>query len=421
MYLSKSNNNLSLIYLIIQLFTLTISYKLSDNSNLISFLKNKINYPLIISDYIIHPEGDIISSLNIGTPPQRLQLQVDLNNDFSWISTLLFKSNSTTLYRYPDLLDWEKRRIHYINAEYSDHTSVSPYDINIQPNISSNKQFTFSFFLISFGHTKYQSLALSRKYHNDRFNIVKNMKKAKLISKAAFTIIPDESKFSAGKIIFGEISSQTMLEHEYNIGKIKSIQKQDYEYSWGVKLNKIHFNFTNKEYIYKCNSSNNFAIFQTTFNGVQVPPSFLNYLRNIINTDQSLKNSCKMTTKQSGYIFQCNENISQYLNEFIFDFGEVQFNLDNLIKRENDNKYSLLIGNFDNEHNIIWIFGNIVLEKYLLMFDMDDDYVRIFSKEKLQIFNTSLKNKKYLFGIINILLHIGIIINVIVKLRFTHK
>ena len=41
-----------------------------------------------------------------------------------------------------------------------------------------------------------------------------------------------------------------------------------------------------------------------------------------------------MITKQRGYIFQCNENISEHLNTFIFDFGEVQFNLDNLIKRE---------------------------------------------------------------------------------------
>jgi hypothetical protein len=103
-------------------------------------------------------------------------------------------------------------------------------------------------------------------------------------------------------------------------------------------------------------------------------------------------------------IFQCKTDISTYFKNFYFDFGNIRINLGNLIIKENESTYSLLIGNYNKYYKDKWIFGTVLYDKYILTFDIDKDIIYIYSKDKL----TNDTYTKYIITICNIILICGI-------------
>lgn len=377
------------------LFTLFI-FSTQHNTKLLSSLS--LSYSnILIQNYTSLQYLGFMMPLDVGEPDTKMELQLDMNNDISWISKFAFTTQSKTLYKHSPPFSFIRHNITHITTEHTDYASLlSPYEGNVR--------FNFSFMFAAYGQTEHPSFALSRKYYNERFNTVNNMKLAKHISHTAFTIINHNTKRSNGSIVFGDITNNKILYNEYYKGVLTPINIDDSDISWSVKLKQISFMFNNKEYVYPNTIDNDIVLFQTTFYGIHAPSSFLRYLRNIMANEGLFNQNCVLFALNKVDIFQCKTDISTYFKNFYFDFGNIRINLGNLIIKENEYTYSLLIGNYNKYYKDKWIFGTVLYDKYILTFDIDKDIIYIYSKDKL----TNDTYTKYIITICIIILICGI-------------
>lgn len=388
-------------FLLITLFVFSTQL----NTKLLSSLRSSCSN-ILIQNYTSLQYLGFMMSLNVGEPYTKMELQLDMNNDISWISKFAFTTQSKTLYKHSPPFSFSRRNITHITTEHTDYVSLLlPYE--------GNARFNFSFMFAAYGHTEYPSFALCRKYYNERFNTVNNMKLAKHISHTSFTIINHNIERSNGSIVFGDITNNKILSNEYYKEVLTPINIDDSDISWSVKLKQISFMFNNKEYVYQNTIDNDIALFQTTFYGVHAPSSFLRYLRNIMVNEGLFNQDCALFALNKVDIFQCKTDISTYFKNFYFDIGNIRINLGNLVIKENDYTYSLLIGNYNNYYKDKWIFGTVLYDKYILTFDIDKDIIYIYSKDKL----TNDTYTKYIITLCIIILICGISLISLIKFK----
>lgn len=228
---------------------------------------------------------------------------------------------------------------------------------------------------------------------NELFSIVHQLKKSHQIEKMKYTFIPDGDGEYSGKMYIGNLPTSF-----YDINKSKGECKVIGE-SWGCNLQLIYF-MDSLNNMYKKNRyflNNEYALFDCNILGIEVPFSFLEYIKNNVMKDLFNKNHCWFAGKKKHV--QC-EELNEILNivpkwiNVVFDNKAYSIEMKSIIGKDYENIRKTALYIFESMNNN-WIFGSLFLRNFVSSFDYEDKIVMFHSNFTVKEINIE-KEKIYL-------------------------
>ena len=303
--------------------------------------------------------------IQIGTPGEEYDLQLDTSSATSWIPGYRCK-NCIMSHR---LYDPEDSRTssptnNFITIEDED-VDVEGYQTadNIQLGTYKLKQFSFvEVKQVSDNFMDHYQGKLGLGYKNyfikdDEFNFLEKLSKNKLILKKIFSINTINDK--KGMFFIGDIPGK-----EYNtFCNLTDTDKLDdtYKESWVCEMSHVGIFDKNKGMYNKINmyeelKNNKYVSFDSAYDYISVPIS-----------EKEITITCKTSLEE---LKSKNIAISFLLQDFAYSIP-----LENLFeKSQKEERMDMLIKYIDDE-NAIWTFGYPFFSQFLMIFNMEDKHV----------------------------------------------
>ena len=339
-------------------------------------------------------ENYLISSVKIGTPPQEINLILDIGSKRTWVSNLFYDKSKS--YSYISKDNYEEHSQY--DFKYGGISSMETFEIE-------NKTLEdFQFLLVNeFKNNNFKGvLSLGHEYDSKHQSLVYEMSHVSNTFYNMFMFKFDENNNNNGELLIGDMTENQKRQYSY-INKCRFIQKGDEneQIKWRCELTQIFLGsvedyptFRNNMmeqtgYIISRNDKNNIAIveeiatFETIFNKIYVPKDVMDYLKqyyfiNIVNEE----NLCEFNENEEYITVECTiDEVSKLKRlNFVFDGKtDLSFPSQNLFECNFNEKCKFLI-----EYNIKYdkfIFGLPVFKMYNIIFDYNSRDLSFYSKD----------------------------------------
>ena len=410
----------SVIYRLHLLFSLILSLNcLLEEGNI--YIPMTSNFTLEHSQNKVYNKNYYTIIVEIGTPEEEYQLQVDTSTATTWIPS----SRCRNCIMARRLYDPEDSRTssptdNLIQIEDEDG-NVEGYQVadNIKLGTYKLKQFAFVEVTKVADNFKdhYQGkLGLGYKSHNienDDFNFLEKLKRNNLIKKKIFTINAINSK--KGMLFVGDVPGK-----QYNTYcNLTDTDELDdmYKESWVCKMTHVGMfdrekGIFNKIKFYSELKKNKLVSFDSAYDFIAVPISEKLTVDKLLaraklecteskrNKAKSFaKNTLRNRIREEEITISCETNMEELKKKnlaFSFVLQGVSYSLplEYLFQDgAKDGEMDMLIKYIDDE-DAIWTLGYPFLNQYLMIFDMEDDHVGIkkLKKTALPIININEKD-----------------------------
>lgn len=358
----------------------------------------KLNY------YAINDQFNL--KLYIGTPPEESFIPIDLNLDFSWITSQIFSPTNSKTSHFQNVMQINdgtdiKKEI----VEIIDQICVAFTGAGLPPkDCFSIKEYSFYWnrnevLIKQIG--KY-GLSFGYKIQDRKTSIVHRLSEDKEIHEKQFSFLPfDKSKTNIGKIQIGPLPQEEINKYKYK-GECQINKEHSF---WSCELNTVILN--NITYI-----NREIAYFQTKQKETLIPQRFLDFL-NYNGLQPFLGNSnCTFIHYYKADRFQCFKNVLNELGSITFVFRGVKIEID--IKdffKCVDNVCDFLFIKQDDKYDQ-WVFGTSFLNNIAITFNYDQSSISFYSNNPITPLDPNIKNKGYL-KTIEIIICISLLISTI--------
>lgn len=328
------------MYVSLFLFLISFSYQYNEYEGIVT---NPLK--VIISSY----------SLKVGFEPKLLSfyfIPINLQSIYSFMPTLPKECDNNKKITTKELLRGD---------------SVSRNDVYHCSMYSSNVQFECNLLipqnLIRDGIKKLLSFAL--RYEDESYSILHSMKRNGKIKKLQFAFLPSNEIGLDGTMFFGGIPSSIIKKYQ------TTCKVSPFASGWSCSFNGIKIKNSNKEYMV----SKEDVYFESEITRLEVPDSFMDYLKENYFKEYILSEQCKYTGIKK---FECRCSVINQLQNLIFIINNIRFEIP--INRMFENYgSSCTLGIEVNPDNSKWIFGNTFLNNYLTLFDIDNESITFYS------------------------------------------
>ena len=342
--------------------------------------------------------NSIYVNLSIGTPPQIIPFELNVNSQTFSAPIMLFDKNQSSSYEY-----FPKREISFENED-------AAYGFNSKDilNINDDKKQKINFILgTQFKNKNYNNLGIiglliPKRFEYNIYTFFQSLRSAGFINSFTWTlkyfdnislidtIIYNEEKNNKniGEFIFGDephnYEANTAKYDKNNYYKISPLSFDNSLY-WDIEFNSVYLLFEKDENGKKISSKisiqGNNKIAEINPNDLFIvgPNEFFdsiktNYFKQYF--EQNICNQKYINNKQYYYI-ECNKSDTFKINTFphiCFEYigFETKFNLsykDLFIEDKPNKKYIFLI--FNQKYFAGWILGTLFLRKYQFVFNED--------------------------------------------------
>ena len=302
-----------------------------------------------------------------GTPPKKLNLDIDMAIDYTWTTSFLYPQNSKTQQFHPseDILSFSNKR-----TIQPDRVTDKAQIVNLDSN--NNITIDFLFYYLKYKMSlDYEAIGLAYKFHDQSLSLIHNLYTNDYIDKLAFGFVTENDR--GGLIFFGGLPE--------NVTENKIMTKfkvDDRKNTWGLKLSRVG-NYINSAYAY----------LNCGLELILAPYDFFNYLENDYLKDYLDNKTCSREIDQSiidykRVYYRCNcENIKFFPSiNFIFDGKTFELKNSELF----DDSYNSC--DFAIQHKTSnpdeWVFGAHFIKNYITLFDYEDNSISFFTKEPLK-------------------------------------
>ena len=253
----------------------------------------------MISQPFLDSFGIPSSRIDIGDPPQKKYLDLDMEVQYNWMNDRNYDANLSTT-----LLTHEKK---IIKIQHSTEDAVALEDKFYFPNEKESLiHFHFYYIHNTFAFTG-GCLSLTYKHENQKYSLVHQLYKHKLIDNLSFSITGGAQE--KGLITFGGISDDVIIRNKYTgYCKVKE------ELYWSCDLHSI----SNGEYIYYNNYS---MMFQSGESDFRIPKDFFEFIKNTIFKKYLDNNECALVKFTMDYVIRCRKEVLDTLPPFKFHIG----------------------------------------------------------------------------------------------------
>ena len=348
--------------------------------------------------------------LQIGTPEEEYELQIDTSTSTTWIPSYRCK-NCIMAHR---LFDPEDSRTssptnNFIKIEDEDG-DVEGYQTSDNIKLGSYKLKQFSFVAVTkvgdnFMDHYQGKLGLGYKNYflkNDEFNFLEELKKNSLISKKVFSISTISDK--RGMLFVGDVPGKDYM----TFCNITDTEKLDdlYKESWVCEMSHVGIfekekGMFNKIKLYEELKNNKLVNFDSAYDYIAVPISEKPTIQNILNKanllcresrkdNLILSNDFRHRIRDEEITIICKTNKEDLKNKnmalsFILQDFSYSLPFERLFvegKKEGD--MNMLIKYIDDE-NAIWTFGYPFFNQFLMIFNMEEKHVGMKKLKKTEL------------------------------------
>ena len=243
----------------------------------------------------------------------------------------------------------------FYGNEYEDSFNIITKNVNLKSNFSF-----ISFTNVSYIYQIPISGFFGLSFTNYNFNT----------SKKIFGL-----QYYTGKVILDIGELNTNIVKNYSLLKNYSVSYNQNKTQWFIEVNSI---------IIKNNPARNKEkqklIFDTSTYNIYIPKTFF-----FDNIDLILPKNGKCQVQLSGtFLCQCNEKFKSIFPDFIFliDKETLFINVTDYVIFDSsvsgNNCYVSFIVNY---YNNLWIIGNSILNNYYTIFDIDNNFVKLYDKK----------------------------------------
>ena len=393
-YQTFSFFNLLLYYLIF--LTILISSKKSKDSNLPGEEYGEDEESTELLGYISlkfnQSSNYLVSSVKIGTPPQEIDLILDIGSERTWVSNKFFDKSKSSSYFTKDVFETHKE----YDFKYNGIACMDTFEIE-------NKTLEdFQFILVDelINNNINGVISLGHEYDSKHQSLVYEMSHVSNTFYNMFMFKFGEN--NKGELLIGDMSEDQKRKYSYiNKCRFKKSGNKDEQIKWRCELTQIFLGpvedfptFRNNMmeqtgYIISRNDKNYIAIveeivtFETIFDRIYVPKDVMSYLKkyyfiNIVN-DEEL---CEFNENEDYIKVKCNiEEVSKLKRlNFVFD-GKTDLSFPSQNLFECDYNYRCIFLIEYNKKYPKFIFGLPVFKMYDIIFDYNSRDLTFYSKE----------------------------------------
>ena len=380
------------------------------------------NFTLEHSQSIINNKNYYTISLEVGTPEEEYEVQIDTSTATSWIPTSQCK-NCILAHRLYDEEDSRTSSPTDINIVIEDEDgNVEGYQISDNIKLGSYKLKQYGFVGVTrvadnFRDHYQGKLGLGYKSHylkDEEFNFLEKLKRHNLISKKIFSINAINEK--KGMLFIGDTPGK-----EYNsYCNVTDTDELDdmYKESWVCQL--THVGVFDKEKkifnqikYYDELENNNLVSFDSAYDYIAVPVSEKEHIEKLLDkAELECKERKKSQPKNGGgslrnrireeeITITCETDFDELKEKnlalsFVLQGYSYSLPLEQLfVKTSKGNEMEMLIKYIDDE-NAIWTFGYPFMNQFLMVFNMEDNHVGIKKLKKTALPIICINNKDWL-------------------------
>ena len=336
----------------------------------------------------------LLTPVKIGTPPQEINLIIDIGSERTWISSEFFDKYKSSSYESRDIFeshnqyDFKYKGISSLETFEIENKTLEDFQFVLVDELINNKDNLRG--VLSLGHeydSKHQSLVYEMSHVSNTFY---NMFMFKF---------KEDNK---GELLMGDMSEDRKRKYSFiNKCRFKNNGNANEKIKWQCELTQIFLGpvedyptFRNNMleqtgYIIFRNDKNNIAIveeiatFETIFNRIYVPKDFIDYLKqyyfiDIVNEEKL----CQFDENEDGIKIKCTmDEVSKLkrLNFVLDGRTDLSFPSQNLFECDYNNRCIFLIEYNKKYKN--FIFGLPVFKMYDIIFDYNSRDLSFYSKE----------------------------------------
>ena len=343
-------------------------------------------------------EDYTIALMGIATPDNLIPLQIDTTSYKTWVASVLNKDDSFEF-------SYNKEDSETVE-ESGEWDTVVDEEGTISGNVLFDNIFLGKFeinhfkfieaieYEDEFNDYKYGKLGLGNcqyaKSNELEYCLLQKLKDNNSIEKRIFSI--REYNNTHGEIVLGDISSN-FKNNDYPtlnvVGKeiYEKIKDDKFKMSWITKVSHIIFK-ENKKNIFNNNIyiENGFASFDSSCHYIEAPSFYINQFQDKM-FDKYYPNACRKVNNNGIYMFLCNKERFEHVKNnnkdlsFIIIINGYGFEIpmNSLFEQSEENNYEFFIHFKDYEQNI-WNFGHPFFHLFNIIFDQDNQEIRINGK-----------------------------------------
>ena len=361
---------------------------------LLSILFNKISFSnsFIVedSDKIIYIPyalnyGAYFIFISFGDPPQNNYLAIDQELSVTWTDAIHYKKENSTTKKELSDVNLSFRKYSLFGKSIQDKINLNSTNITISIN-----NFLFVLITNTRGYdSRIGGVGLTHKLQNTSYSLIHHLKKNNYIKHLVYSFIPNkyinksDILTDGGFIFFGGIPKQFLL----NKNKYQCKKTGKFNF-WSCELTHIflgEISYINKNNYYE---NSNYAYFNGAERRILVPQNFMMFLKNKYLESQINENKCKYKMYGMNFLFECECDVINNLNNisFIFDDYQYEFKAEELFEKYGGGFCNSLIqSNHLRDNN--FLFGTPFLNKYISNFDYQKKYIEFFSNETINKIN----------------------------------
>ena len=342
--------------------------------------------PLKFTVQKINSDELLTTILKIGDPQQEIELILDIGAERTWILKDNFKSSLSKTYSSENILD---KRI-------QDTFSYSGYKSKDTFTVGNKTLENFLFLIVEKVENKYFKgvLSLGREYDTKYFSLAYRLSSTMQTFYNSFQLKFEGN--NTGELHVGDASDEVknfrdlvlpckLLDSE---PKIKWKCKLTHVFIGGIDNAKSFFDDYYEQTGYEINSRSykieviNLPVyFETIYNKIYVPRSFIDYMKINLFCDKNGKSFCSLEDNNSKAYFKCSKSeISNVpsLNFVLSDITDLSFPYNNLFECDDNNCISIV--QYDKNFNG-FVFGLPILKNYQMIFDYNSRFLQFYGKE----------------------------------------
>ena len=407
---------------IICLFTLILSINsLLEEGNI--YVKMTSNFTLEHYQNKVYSKNYYTIPLEVGTPGEEYEVQVDTSTATSWIPSSRCK-NCIMSHRLYDPEDSRTSSPTDIKIELEDEDgNVEGYQTADNIQLGSYKLKQFSFVEVTKVANNFKDhysgkLGLGFKSHsleNDDFNFLEKLQKNNLIKKKIFSINAINDK--KGMLFIGDIPGKQYSSY-CNLTDTDELDDL-YKESWVCQMTHIGIfdrekGIFNKIKFYDELKNNKLVSFDSAYDFIAVPISEKKAIEKLLGKaklqckeekrnehNPALKESLRNRIREEEITISCETNMDELKNKnlalsFVLQGHSYSLPLENLFEYgTKEGEMDMLIKYIEDE-DAIWTFGYPFLNQFLMIFNMEDEHVGIKKLKKTALPIVVINNKDML-------------------------
>ena len=407
---------------IVFIFSLILSvHSLLEEGNI--FVKMTSNFTLEHYENKVYSKNYYTIPLEVGTPGEEYEVQVDTSTATSWIPSSRCK-NCIMAHRLYDPEDSRTSSPTDIKVEIEDEDgNVEGYQTADNIQLGSYKLKQYSFVEVTKVADNFKDhysgkLGLGFKSHtleNDEFNFLEKLQRNNLIKKKIFSINAINDK--KGMLFIGDVPGK----HYTSYCNLTDTDELDdlYKESWVCKMTHVGIfdrekGIFNKIKFYDELKNNKLVNFDSAYDFIAVPISEKSSIEKLLGKakleckeakrnepNKSIKNSLRNRIREEEITISCETNLEELKKKnlalsFVLQGHSYSLPLENLFEYgSKEGEMDMLIKYIDDE-DAIWTFGYPFLNQFLMIYNMEDEHVGIKKLKKTALPIVVINNKDML-------------------------